>query len=184
MAQKKNSASLRREQRRAEFWPGADVWTGEGEKGFFIAPRTLPLIVMLLDSKKLSGRLDLGKVYLELWARHIDNGVIEITSEAAHAYAAGYSGSRAVRTWRERMKVLEKIGFIKIQSIGNEHYKYVLLVHPTTAVRRLYEENLISPEWWKAYRDRQIDTKEASYEEREKKFNSDKVVSITGTRAG
>jgi hypothetical protein len=28
-----------------EFWPNEIVWTGENEKGWFRAPRTLPLIL-------------------------------------------------------------------------------------------------------------------------------------------
>jgi hypothetical protein len=183
MVMRKKSASLRREQRRKEFWPDDVAWTGEGEKGFFMAPRTLALIVALLDSKKLSGNLDPGKVYLELWARHIDNGVIELTSEAEHAYAAGYSGTRAVRTWRERMKILEKNGFIKIQSIGNQLYKYVLLIHPTIAIQRLRTRGKVPDEWWKTYRDRQIDTKESLYEDREKK-GTEKVVPMVSAKTG
>lgn len=181
---KKSSISLRREQRREEFWPNEDVWTGENEKGFFMAPRTLSLIIALLDSKKISGSLDPGKVYFELWTRHIDSGLIELGTEASHAYAAGYTGSRAIRTWRERMRVLEKHGFIKIQSIGNEVYKYVLLVHPTLAIQQLRQKGLVPEDWWKAYRDRQIDTKEASYEERVRSAGSDKVIPMKSTKTG
>ena len=37
---------------REEFWPLLDVWTGgEHDKGWFKAPRTLPLILALIQSK-------------------------------------------------------------------------------------------------------------------------------------
>lgn len=165
---KKTVATLRREKLRKEYWLKEDAWTGEKEKGWFRAPRTLPLILSLLSSKELSGSKDPTRVYLELLARHIDEGVIEMVSEAEHSYAAGYEGSRGIRTWQERMKILEKLGFIKTKQIGNQRYKYVLLVHPTIAIQRLREDKKISDHWWDTYRARQINTGEASYEERQK----------------
>jgi hypothetical protein len=164
---KKNGATQRREKIRKEFWPDADAWTGEKDTGWFRAPRTLPLILTLLASKEFSERYDPTTVYLELMARHIDSGIIEMVSEEDHAFAAGYSGSRAVRSWRERMKILEDNGFIKVQQTGNQRYKYVLLVHPTVAIQRLRNEGKIPDHWWNTYRSRQIEVKESSFEERE-----------------
>lgn len=144
----------------------------------FRATRTLPLILALLSDKSLRGKLDPTSVYLELVARHIDSGVIEMKDEAEHAAAAGFFSSRAVRSWQERMKILEKLGFIKTQKVGSQRYKFVLLVHPTVAVHRLRAKNKVSPEWWAAYRARQIETKEDSFEDRQKKKPA-KVVPIT-----
>src|SRR5262249_10316618 len=105
-------------------------------------------------------------VYLELLARHIDNGIIEMAHEGEHAYTAGYVGPRAIRSWQERMKILEKLGFIKTKQIGNQRYKYVLLIHPTVAIQNLFDLGKLPKGWWDAYRDRQIQTKEPSFEER------------------
>jgi len=163
---------------REEFWPEEDPWTGENEIGWFSAPRTLPLILVLLGSKNLNKNLNPASVYLELLARHRDNGVIEMVHESEHAYAAGYAGPRGIRTWQERMKILEELGFIKTKQIGNHRHKYVLLVHPTVAIQRLYDEGKIRQHWWDTYRDRQIDTKAALYEERGKPKPREKVVSI------
>src|SRR5690349_7570238 len=102
------SSTARREKLRLEFWPDYEPWTGVDEKGWFRAPRTLPLIVELLASKRLNPKqlnpkqLDTTRVYLELWSRHIDSGIIEMAEPARHAYASGYRGSRAVRSWVER----------------------------------------------------------------------------------
>jgi len=122
--------------------------------------------LQLLGSKQLSGNMDPSSVYLELLARHIDNGVVEMAHEADHAFAAGYVGSRAVRTWQERMKMLEDLGFIRTKQIGNQRFKYVLIVHPTVVIQRLYETKKISSQWWDTYRARQIETKEALFEDR------------------
>ena len=170
MTVNKTTGAEKREKLREEYWPNEDAWTGVNEKGWFRAPRTLPLLLTLMRSKSLSGGLDPTQVYLELLTRHFDGGVIEMAHEADHAYAAGYSGNRAVRSWQERMKVLEKLGFIRIKQIGNQRYRYVLIVHPATAVERLREKNLVNKAWFEAYQARKMETKEESYEERKKKL--------------
>jgi hypothetical protein len=174
----RGAADERRAKLRDEFWPDEDAWTGEGERGWFRAPRTLPLILALLRSKQLSGNCDPSSVYAELLARHIGQGVIEMSNEGDHAYAAGYGSSRGIQTWRERMKLLEQNGFIKARKIGNQRYKYVLLVHPTTAVHRLREASKVPNDWWDTYRARQAETKEASHEDREKAKRAARIVPI------
>ena len=164
---KASASTVRRERLRKEFWPEDDAWTGIDEKGWFKAPRTIPLILELLNTKKINEKQqDVTRVYVELWARHIDGGIIEMSEHLRHAHAAGYRGPRAIRTWRERMKVLEESGFIKSKEAEGQQYKYVLLVHPTVAVKRLYDAGKIETEWWDSYRARQIQTKEPTYEER------------------
>jgi hypothetical protein len=164
----KTAGTEKREKIKKEYWSAEDAWTGDNEKGWFRAPRTLPLLLVLLGEKGLSGKFDPTKVYLELLARHMDAGVIEMANEADHAYAAGYSGQRGVRTWQERIKALEKLGVIKTKQIGNQKFKYVLLVHPTAAIQRLRDAGKISDLWWDTYRSRQIETKELTYEARMK----------------
>ncbi|MDX6402798.1 MAG: hypothetical protein QOH70_253 [Blastocatellia bacterium] len=180
MAIRSGKASQRREELRKQFWPEDDAWTGENEKGWFMAARTLPLILALLGEKAISGTLDPTKVYVDLLARHIDGGVVEMVHEGEHAYAAGYVGTRGIRTWQERMKILEKTGFIKTKRIGN-HGKYVLLVHPTSAVQKLRDAGKVSDQWWDAYRERQIQTKEMSYNDR--MSLSDNVIDLEAARA-
>jgi len=55
---KKSAGGEKRERIRNEFFKDEDAWTGENEKGWFKAPRTLPLILELLSSKDLSGNFD------------------------------------------------------------------------------------------------------------------------------
>ena len=173
----KSAGAERRQKIREQFFKDAEAWTGENEKGWFKAPRTLPLILELVKSKDLSGNLDPSGVYLELLSRHIDSGVVEMTNEADHAYSAGYFGTRAVRTWQERVRALEELGFIMTKQIGNQRYKYVLIVHPTVAVQNLRDEGKISDAWWDAYLNRKIEVKEDTFEERQKK-KAAKVISI------
>jgi len=167
-----------RDKIRRKFFSGEDAWTGENERGWFYAPRTLPLILNLVASKAVSGKCDPTKVYLELWARHMGGGVIEMRHQGYHAYAAGYRGTRGVRTWRERMRILEKNCIIKTKQIGNQRYKYVLLVHPTTVVEQLRQAGKVDNTWLDTYRDRQLETKELTLNARRKARVAPKVVAM------
>lgn len=166
---KKSAATIKREKIREEYWPEErHMWTGENELGWFRAPRTIPLVLMLLGSKEISGKANPTRVYLELLARHRDGGIIEINSEQDHAYESGYTGKRGLRTWQEQMHILEKNGFIKIKKIGNQHFKYVLLLHPGYAVEQLRKSGKVPQDWLDAYNNRRIDTKERSFQEKQK----------------
>ena len=162
----KSGVAKRREAIRQDYWPTEDLWTGERETGWFPAPRSLPLILVLLSSKEISGGKDPSSVYLELLSRQRGEGVVEMAHEAEHAFAAGYEGKRAIRTWQERMRILEEIGFIRTVKIGNQRYKYAAIVHPTTAVQGLREQYRISEAWWRAYIDNKRATGETTFEER------------------
>jgi len=161
----RTTAADRREQLRKEYWPAEPAWPGSKTKGWYPSPRTLPLTLGLLASKELSGNQDPSRVYVELLSRHMDGGLIEMTHEDDHAYAAGYWGPRALRTWTERMEILEKGGFIKTKAKGNRRYGYVLLVHPAVAVQKLKDQNRLPEGWWDAYRARQIEVKETTYDD-------------------
>src|SRR5688572_8214206 len=137
MAPKRTAGSARRKAIRKEYWAHEKAWTGENEKGWFRGPRTLPLLLALLASKAVSGNTDPTRVYVELLARHFDEGVIQMVADEEHAFAAGYDGPRGVRSWRERMRILETAGVIKVQSIGAKRFGYVLLVHPSVFVASL-----------------------------------------------
>src|ERR1700727_2035466 len=109
----KSGVAKRREEIRVQHFAKEDLWTGEGEKGWFSVPRTLPLVLALLSSKEISKKHDPSSVYLELLSRQRGEGVIEMGHETEHAFASGYVGSRAVRTSLERMKLFEDNGFIR-----------------------------------------------------------------------
>lgn len=180
---RKTASQERREKIKTEFWPDDIAWTGERpEMGWFRAPRTLPLILMLLSSKKISGNTDPSGVYLELLAQHRDTGIVQLSTAADHSYASGYPGSRGIRTWQERMKLLEKLGFIKTVKGGNQTYKHVMLVHPAIAVKKLKDESKIEQTWWDTYRQMQIETKESTYEQLIARNQPEKVVPIRSAK--
>jgi hypothetical protein len=157
----------RRAQLKEHYWPQDEAWNGAGA-GWFKGPRTLPLILALLSDKNLTAGRDISRVYLELLSRHFDGGVIEMGNEADHAFAAGYTGSRAVRTWHERVQLLQELGFIKSKHVGNQRYKLVFLVDPLVAITRLREAGRAPDSWWEAYLLRLMETKEADAERLER----------------
>jgi hypothetical protein len=145
---------------REEFFSGfADkVWslkTNKEEKGWWTIPRTMPLIMTLLNILDKKGNM--SRVYLELWCRAFDEGIVEVTDEEIHAYACGFLSSRGARTWRERIVMLEKLGFIKTQSIARRKYKYILLLHPHKVIASLKEDDKIPNNWYDVFRNRAIE---------------------------
>lgn len=148
----KGAPAAKREQLRESLWPNADalVWDRKREKGFCTVPRTLPLILSLI--KDLTPKLDSSRVYLDLWCRAFDEGLIEVRDEEALAYASGYeSPGRNVRTWRERIEALQELGFIKTKPAGSRKYGHVLLIHPHRVVQDLRARGQVPDKWWGAY---------------------------------
>ncbi|MEZ4379388.1 MAG: hypothetical protein R3B35_14010 [Gemmatimonadales bacterium] len=164
MATKFNArgAVRRRTALRDEFWADVPRWTGPAEVGYFCAPRTLPLILQALKDKRVSGSKDPGPVYIDLLAAHRGEGVVELSHSEEHAAAAGYSGPKS---WRERMAILQEVGFIKVLTTPQGAYSKVLLVHPAVAMEGLWSHGRISEGIWQAYRTRAIEALEPSPDE-------------------
>lgn len=162
---RRNSLQKKRRKLREELWPGERAWLSEEEKGFFLAPRTLPLILMILDRKAVSKALAPSSVYLELLSRHRGDGIIEFGYEEEHAAAAGYTGTQAKKSWRNRMKILEQHGFIKVKRSLGRQFGYGLIVHPTIAVYNLHDAGLVPDDLWDNYRTQQINAGELPIED-------------------
>lgn len=143
--------NIRRKRIRDDLWPDADAVTyyHKSEDGFFTSPRTLPMIARL--AKVLSPGIDPSQVYLELWARSFDPpGFVEIVDEEECANAAGFmgGGGRSIRSWRERVRTLTELGFIRVGAKGSREHAYVLILHPHNVVRALYEQGRVPKPWW------------------------------------
>lgn len=124
------------------------------------------MVLKALKTKKLgSGRSNLGAVYLELLARHVDEGVVQMSAPEEHAYAAGFWSTRALRDWRAHMRTLEELGFIKSQAKGHLTFGYVFIIHPTKVLKDLHTRGKLPHGWWENYRSRQIEMKEPTYED-------------------
>jgi len=143
--------SARRLALRNKLWPDATrvVWSRHDAKGFTTIPRTLPLIMRLIAD--LTPKGDASRVYLDLWFRAFDEGLVTVHDEIEMAYACGYDGPRAARTWREHIQTLADLGFIRVKQLGNREVGHVLLLDPLTAAARLHTKGHVSEAWWNSF---------------------------------
>ena len=132
---KKSKAQERSLQRRASLWPELkpdDVWNRQIHDGFMTLPRTLPIVMAIIDS--LTKNQPAGQTYLSLWFRAWDEMLLVIDNPATLAAETGFNGERAVTTWRARMKALLDLGFIDAKSGPSGQFHYVLLRNPHKVV--------------------------------------------------
>lgn len=116
---------------RDQFWPDlneSDLWNRNSFKGFISVPRTLPLIGKILNELSEKGRL--SDTYYTLWSYNNDQNFIEITNPSEVAFAAGFTGQRAVQTWTNKMRELSRLGFISAMEGASGKFNYVLLWEP------------------------------------------------------
>jgi hypothetical protein len=141
---------------REEIWPGAGshLWHRSTEDGYSTIPRTLPLLMTLIDQLKDKGK-DAARVYLDLWCRQLDDSLVVVSDEASMAYSSGYIvPSRNLRSWRERIDLLRDLGFISVRPRGSRNYGYILLHHPHRVVQRLRAKGLVPENWWLEFSNR------------------------------
>jgi hypothetical protein len=63
-----------------------------------------------------------------------------MNNKASLISAAGYSGPTKERTWKERMRKLEELGFIKIASGKHGDISCVLILNPHKVLKKLVKE--------------------------------------------
>ena len=132
----------RRLKLRKQLWPevrNKDIWSRlmEGTVGFTTIPRGLSLISQILNA--LSVRKPLANTYFALWCHSTDQMIISIQKPHQMALESGFAGQRALSTWRDRMKRLEELGFIKSAKGASGDFHYVVLLNPYLAVKNLNE---------------------------------------------
>lgn len=123
---------------RQKVWPeitDADLWLRQKRVGFTTVPRILPLMAVIMDS--LSKNKPVSSTYFDLWCRAYDECFVILNKQPEMAFHSGFSGQRAVQTWSERIKVLDKLGFIKVASGPNGPLSYVLILNPYNVVQKI-----------------------------------------------
>lgn len=137
---------------RQEFWPEINekmLWNRRAFNGFTYIPRTLPIIILALNNR---AKKRLGDVYLDLWCRSFDDMVIDVRDEHEAAFSSGFSGSRGIAAWRERIAGLEELGFIRCARNLSHGLRYVLLLDPHPVMEELNGRDVISPDIYDSYR--------------------------------
>jgi hypothetical protein len=145
-----SAAARRRLKLRGELFKGSsedDIWIRANFIGFTSVPRTMPLVLRIidgLDAKKAA------RVYFDLWCRAFDDFFIDVRDEHECAYSSGYSGQRAIRSWRERVEVLVSAGFVRATKTKLGRYRHVLILDPHKVIEKLNNEERIDEDDWLA----------------------------------
>ena len=115
---------------RDALWPGAAgwIWDRSQNKGFSTIPKTMPIILKIMDD--LSNGKPLSSTYLGLWCDTWDNAMVNVSKPQDLAHGAGFSGQRAVYTWAGRVNLLHSLGFIDVKPGRSGAISHVLIYNP------------------------------------------------------
>jgi hypothetical protein len=130
---------------RSQLWPDldeSDLWLRTKSKGFTTIPRTMPLILDIMDDLAGKGK-PVSKAYLGLWCRVFDEGMLELKSYEDLASESGFTGQRSMHTWKQRMSILVKLGFIKAELGPRGEYDFVLLLNPDHVIKSYYSDGKV-----------------------------------------
>ena len=141
---------------RVELWPDVAedfFWDRTKASGFTTMPRTTAYLMNIIDT--LTKGQPAGMTYLTIWCRLFLPGIVEIATEKQMAFEAGFTGERAVDTWRKRMRQLRKLGFIDYKAGTDHDFQWVLVLNPHHVVQRLGSK--VQERYRAAWRDRAME---------------------------
>ena len=120
---------------RKQLWPEVtdeDLWTHRRRDGFIPIPRVMPLILRIMDD--LAPR-PVSSTYFDLWCRKYDEQFITLNKpQKEYAFYAGFPGQRGEQTWKERIRYLAKLEFIKAEKGSYGEFSYVLIMNPLKVI--------------------------------------------------
>jgi hypothetical protein len=115
----------------------AEFYSEDGGKGWKQVPRTMPHILNLMNG--LSKGSPLSSTYFDIWMMAWSESYIAVQSTNDRAFAAGFTGQRAVSTWMAKVRKLDELGFIRLKA-GPAGKLYIAILDPHRAVKKLAEE--------------------------------------------
>lgn len=175
---RKKEIEERNEKKRKELWPEVPIehsWNRLESDGYSTIPRTLTLFGTIANRLAQKNKR-VSTTYFGLWCRVRDTGVVTIDNEYEISTEAGFSGERRIYTWRDRMKQLRELGFIKIQEGPKGPFQYVLIINPYHIVYELRKAGKVNDFDWQFVMDRseEIGAKDiAKYIESSEKNNEE-----------
>lgn len=146
----------RAEKQREEVWPDIPKeknWSRAGSAGFTTIPRTLALTGMIADTLAEKNKR-VSSTYWGLWSRVWDTGLVIVENEHELATEAGFSGERRIYTWRDRIKQLVKLKFIKVKEGPKGPHQYVLIMNPYHVLFDHRRDGRIQEQFWLAFVER------------------------------
>jgi hypothetical protein len=127
---------------RNELWPDVSdemIWNRKKNDGYTTIPRTLSYFALIMNY--LSPGKPVSVTYTTLWCHVFDNGMVKITNPRMFALESGFTGERAERTWKDRMKILIDLGFILTEPGPSGEYSYVLIFNPYDVTEELLKKH-------------------------------------------
>lgn len=137
---------------RAKIWPDVTnqmLWDRSERDGFSTVPRAMPLIMNIMDGLSDKG-FPVGQTYLELWCRLYDELFLTLNRPEEMAFYAGFTGQRAVRTWKDRVKRLADLGFIDLKSGPLGDMSYAIFFNPYHVIKRAYLKGKVQEDKYRA----------------------------------
>ncbi|MFM9976854.1 MAG: hypothetical protein ACKVOP_02250 [Sphingomonadaceae bacterium] len=137
---------------RAKIWPDVTnlmLWDRSERDGFSTVPRAMPLIMNIMDGLSDKG-FPVGQTYLELWCRLYDELFLTLNRPEEMAFYAGFTGQRAVRTWKDRVKRLADLGFIDLKSGPLGDMSYAIFFNPYHVIKRAYLKGDVQEDKYRA----------------------------------
>ncbi|WP_221965463.1 hypothetical protein [Rhizobium laguerreae] len=131
------------------------IWTRKTNDGFSTMPRTMPIVMQIIDAQTKGQPA--GHTLFCLWARSQDHPVLMIENPATFAAEAGFIGERAVDTWRKRMRQLRDLWFIQTKPGASGEFHYVLLTNPNAAVEWMRSQKKVQDVLYSRFIDRLMD---------------------------
>lgn len=132
--------------------PASLLWRRKSNDGFTTVPRTLPIAMQAIDNQ--SKGAPAGHALFCLWSRAPDNPLIMVEAPATFAAEAGFTGERAVDTWRKRMKTLITLKFIYTKQGPSGEFHFILLLNPNIAVELMRQHGLVQDGLYGRFKDR------------------------------
>lgn len=127
---------------REKSWPDVDfkkeLWHRKRNDGFITIPRTMPLIISIIDDLTKGGPA--GMTYAELWCRSFDEMYVSLSKSKEMAFCSGFVGQRAERTWAEKIRKLAELGFIKIKGGQAGQLSHALIMNPYLVIKKMYQD--------------------------------------------
>ena len=135
--------------------PSTLLWRRKSNDGFTTVPRPLPIAMQVIDAR--SKGAPAGHALFCLWARAPDNPLVIVENPATFAAEAGFTGERAVDTWRKRMKTLREHGFIATKRGPSGDFHFILLLNPNIAVEMMRARGFVQDGLYGRFLDRVAD---------------------------
>jgi hypothetical protein len=147
----KSKIGIRQIEMRQNLWPqfsDADLWLRKMRDGFTTVPRTMPLMLQIMDT--LSKGKPVSTTFFDLWCRAYDECFVVLNKQQEMAFGSGFSGQRAEQTWASRMNILNDFGFINTKPGPSGPMSYAIILNPYKVIKALYLRKEVTEDLYNA----------------------------------